>query len=176
MAGALDGQRLALLAVDAEHHPAEDWRCRVVHVHGGHARADQRLDRALDQVLPGLGEYGDPDVVGDAVTFDQLAHEVEIGLAGGREPDLDLLVAHPHQHVEHGPLAGRAHRVDQCLVAVPQVGGQPARRGGDRLAWPGPVRQVYRAERGVAVAGHATGGLLYSHWWTAPSYRAGSRR
>src|SRR5262252_1161009 len=38
-----------------------------------------------------------------------------------------------------------------------------------------PSRRSVDSQRG-AVAGHATGGLLYSHWWTAPSYRAGSRR
>src|SRR5689334_10135659 len=81
VAGALDGERLALLAVDTEYHPAEDRGGGVVHVHRGHARTGQRLDRALDQVLPGLGEYRDPDVIGDAVLFDQLADEVEIGLA-----------------------------------------------------------------------------------------------
>ncbi len=89
------------------------------------------------------------------------ADEVKVGLAGGREADLDLLVAHPHQQVEHGALAGRAHRVDQRLVAVPQVGGQPAGRRGDGLAGPGPVGQVDGRERGVAMAGHAAGLLMY---------------
>ena len=98
-------------------------------------------------------------------SVDQAADEVEVGLARRREPDLDLLVAHPHQQVEHGALAGRAHRVDQRLVAVAQVGGQPARRGGDRLAGPGPVRQAYGRNGGVAVAGHTAGDcVLYSHW------------
>src|SRR5580693_5026612 len=159
--GALDGERLALLAVDTEYHPAEYRGGRVVQVHGGQPRADQRLDRALDQVLPGLGKHGDPDIVGDMAALDQLAHEVEVGLARGREPDLDLLVAHPHQQVEHLVLAGRAHRVDQGLVAVPEIGRQPARGLRDRPARPGAVRQLDRLERGVTVTGHAAGLRLY---------------
>ena len=71
-------------------------------------------------------------------SLDQLADEVEVGLAGGGKSDLDLLVAHPHQQVEHLVLAGRGHRVDQRLVAVAQIGGQPARRPGDHFA--GQVR------------------------------------
>src|SRR5437667_11445318 len=35
----------------------------------------------------------------------------------------DLLVPHPDQQLEHRVLAGRAHRVDQRLVAVPEIGG-----------------------------------------------------
>src|SRR5271157_31234 len=161
VAGALDGQRLALLAVDAEHYPAEYRRGGVVQVHGGQARPAQRLDRALDQVLPGLGEHGDPDIVGDAVALDQLAHEVEVGLARGREPDLDLLVAHPHQQVEHLVLAGRAHRVDQRLVAVPEIGRQPARGLRDGPGGPGAVGQLDRLERRVAMTRHATRLLMY---------------
>jgi hypothetical protein len=70
------------------------------------------------------------------------ADEVEVGLAGGREADLDLLVAHADQQVEHLALARRGHRVDQRLVAVPQVGGEPARRDGDAVVRPGAVGDV----------------------------------
>ena len=76
---------------------------------------------------------------------------------GRGEADLDLLVAHPDQEVEHLQLAGRAHRVDERLVAVAQVGGQPARRLGDRPRRPGAVGQVDRREGAVALDGHAAG-------------------
>ena len=61
----------------------------------------------------------------------------------------------PDQEVEHLALAGGAHRVDQRLVAVAQVGGQPARRFGDGPAGPGAVGQVERLERRVTMTGHA---------------------
>ena len=67
-------------------------------------------------------------VVGYLAGLDQFADEVEVGLARGGEADLDLLVTHPDEQVEHRVLADDVHRVDQRLVAVAQVGGQPARR------------------------------------------------
>ena len=126
--GAADRDVLDLVLAGVEHHAAEQRGQRVVEVDVGVVDADQRLHGALDQVLTGLGQHRDGDVLGDPVLLDQLADEVEVGLARAREADLDLLVAHPHQQVEHRHLARRCHRVDQRLVAVAQVGGQPARR------------------------------------------------
>ena len=59
----------------------------------------------LDQRLAGLGQHLDRDVVRDQVLLDELADEVEVGLGRRREADLDLLVAHAHQQVEHPQLA-----------------------------------------------------------------------
>ena len=160
--GALHRERHALRPVHAEHHPAEQRRCRVVHVHRGAGGADQRLHRPLDQLVPRLGQHGDLHVIGDEMAFDEAADEVEVRLARGREADLDLLVPHPYQQVEHGPLAGRAHRVDQRLVAVPQVRGQPARGSRDGPAGPAAVGQVNGLERDVALTGHPAGLLLHA--------------
>ena len=154
--GALDSQLFGLRPVVAEHHPAEHRRSRVVQVHRGPGRPGQRLHGSLDELVPGLGQHRNLHVVGDPAALDEAADEVEVSLAGRRETDLDLLVAHPDQQVEHGPLAGRAHRVDERLVAVPEVGGQPPGGRRDALAGPGPVGQVHRAERGVPLAGHTT--------------------
>ena len=87
-------------------------------MHDGARRADQRLVGALDQLVPALREHLDGDVVGDEIFLDQLAHEIEVGLARGREPDLDLLEAHRHEGLEHATLADRVHRIDERLVAV----------------------------------------------------------
>ena len=38
------------------------------------------------------------------------------------ETDLDLLVAHLHQEVEHLVFAGRGHRIDQRLIAITKIG------------------------------------------------------
>jgi hypothetical protein len=104
-----------------------------------------------------LGEHLDRDVVGYQVVLDELADEVEVGLAGRREADLDLLVAHPDQQLEHPPLAVGCHRVDQRLVAVPQVDGAPARSPGGHGLGPGAVGQRDRGEGGVAVDRHPRG-------------------
>ena len=155
--GASGGHGDALGLVDTEHHAAEELRGRVVQVDVGALDADQRLRRARDEVLAGLGEDGDLNVVGDAVLDDQLADEVEVGLRGGREADLDLFVAQLDEQVEHLHLAGRGHRVDERLVAVAEVGRQPAGSVGDLLGGPGTVGDIDRLERPVAVERHRAG-------------------
>ena len=65
---------------------------------------------------------------GHEVLLDERAHEVEVGLARGGEPDLDLAVAHLHEELEHPQLALRVHRLDEGLVAVAQVDAAPRRR------------------------------------------------
>ena len=152
--GAADRDVLDLVLAGVEDHPPEQRRQRVVEVDVGSGYADQRLHAALDQVLSGLGQHRDRDVVGDPAALDQLADEAEVGLAGGREADLDLLVAHPDQELEHLQLAGRRHRVDERLVAVAQVGREPPRSLGDHGVRPGPVGQVDRGERAVALDRH----------------------
>ena len=128
--------------VQAEHDPALQCRRRVVEVDDGPLGPADRLERALDQMLAALGQDLDRHVVRDQVLLDELADEVVVGLAGRRETDLDLLVAHPDQQVEHAPLAFRRHRVDQGLVAVAQVDRAPARGGLDALTRPLPVGQL----------------------------------
>ena len=95
---------------------------------------------------------------GMASVVDDLADEVEVGLARGREADLDLLVAHADEQLEHAPLAGGAHGVDQGLVAVAQVDRAPQRCLRDPRVRPGAVGQGYGldqlVERLVAVDGH----------------------
>ena len=157
--GAADRDVLDLVLAGVEDDPAEQRRQRVVEVDVGVVHADQRVHGALDEVLARLGQHRDRDVLGDLVALDQLAHEVEVGLAGAGEADLDLLVAHPDQELEHLHLAGRAHRVDQRLVAVTQVGREPARRLGDGARRPGAVGQVDRRERAVAVDRHPAAAL-----------------
>ena len=101
-----------------------------------------RLEGALDQVLAALRQHLDRDVVGDQVALDQLPDEVEVGLARGRESDLDLLVAHRHEQREHASLALGGHRIDQRLVAVAKIDGAPAGRGFEPTARPLAVGQI----------------------------------
>ena len=110
-------------------------------MHDGPGCAFARHERALDQLGPALGQHLDGDVVGNRTGGDDLADEVEVGLAGRRESDLDLLVAHADQQVEHAALAGRAHRVDQRLVAVTQIHRAPQGGAGDDAVGPAAVGQ-----------------------------------
>ena len=61
--------------------------------------------------LAALREHDDRDVVRDQLVVDQRAHEVEVGLRGGREPDLDLLEARSR------PAAGTCGACGRCPSA-----------------------------------------------------------
>ena len=125
-----------------------------------------RLVGAVDERLAGLGQHLDGDVIGDQVLLNERAHEVEVSLRCAGEPDLDLLVTHLHQEVEHDALALRAHRVDESLVAVAEVDCAPARGLCDALRRPRAVAQVdddLLVERLVLVNRHARGGLVVLH-------------
>ena len=95
------GDVLDPVAVQAENDPTLQGRRGVVQVHDRLLGAADRLIGALDQVVPGLGQHLDDDVIRDAALLDQHPDEVEVGLAGAGESDLDLLVAHAHQQLEH---------------------------------------------------------------------------
>ena len=139
--GPLEGDVDDALAVGAEDDVALEDARRVVEVHDRALGADDRLVGPRDEGVPGLGEHLDRDIVGDQVVVDEAAHEVEVGLTGAGEPDLDLLVAHANEQVEHDALALGAHRVDEGLVTVAQIHGAPTGRMGDVLRRPGAVRQ-----------------------------------
>ena len=117
-------------------------------------RAGQRLEGALDQLLPALDEHLDGDVVGDQVLLDDLALEVEVGLRGGGEPDLDLLEADLDQGTEQLQLALGVHGVDQRLVPVTQVDAGPARCPVALAIRPGPVGQDERSVGAVELERH----------------------
>src|SRR6185503_8104939 len=122
--------------------------------------AAQTLEGAQNQIRAGLGEYLNGDVVRDEALLDQLAHEVEVGLRGGREADLDFLEADAHEVLEHAALARGIHRLDQCLVAVTQVDTAPGWRSGDRARRPGAVGNRDRSKRSVLLRGRALHGYL----------------
>ena len=137
----------------------------------------QALVGALDQLGPALRQDLDRDVVGDEVLLDELADEVEVGLARRREADLDLLEAHLHDRLEHPQLAGRVHRVDERLVAVAEVDRAPPGRLLDRPARPGAVaRAAPRAARngrylsnGIVLGVTLSGGMVVPFgWWPRP--------
>src|SRR6185312_3643189 len=100
------------------------------------------------------------DVIRDEALLDQLAHEVVVGLGGGREADLDFLEADAHELLEHPALACGIHRLDQRLVAVAQIDTAPRGRGGDRARWPGAVGYGNRSERSVFFRGCTVHGSL----------------
>jgi hypothetical protein len=119
--GPLDRDALDAFAVEPEDDASLQLRHRVVEMDDRARCALDRLERALDQVLARLRQHDDGDVGGDQLLLDQLAREVEVGLGGRGEADLDLLEPEVHEQVPHAPLARAVHRVHEGLVAVAQV-------------------------------------------------------
>ena len=143
--------------VGTKYHAALQDRRRVVEVHDRARRAFTRQERAFDQLGPALRQHLDGDIVGDGALGDDFADEVEVGLARGWEADLDLLVAHADEQVEHAALAARAHRVYQRLVAVAEVDGTPHRGPVDDLFRPGAVKRNRHWARCRTPARHLVG-------------------
>ena len=77
---AVHGDVLDAVLVEPEDHATLQRGRGVVEVHDRLLGAADRLEGALDQVLARLGQHLDDHVVGDQVFFDELAHEVEVGL------------------------------------------------------------------------------------------------
>ena len=175
--GALEGDVDDALLAHPEHDAALQHRGRVVEVHDRLLRAADGVEGALDEVVTALGEHLDRHVVGHVAAVDELAAEVEVGLAGAGEADLDLLVAHLHEQLEHAHLALGVHRVDEGLVAVAQVDRAPARGLGHHLVGPGAVGHVdleLLLERHVLLGRHARGLLGVDHWSASFTLRRGS--
>ena len=150
------------LAVVAEDDPALQLADRVVEVHDRARNALERDERPIDQVLPALHEDDDRDVVRDQLLVDERAHEVEVGLRGRREPDLDLLEPELDQQPEQATLAVDVHRVDQRLVPVAEIDGDPLRRSLEPAVGPGAVRQLDGRDT------DGSGGRAWSWGRTAP--------
>ena len=128
------GKLLDAGLVLAEHDLALQHGHGIVEVHDGALGALQALVGLANQMLAGLGEHDDGDIVRNELTLDQHADEVVIGFGSRREADLDLLEAHRHEQIPETQLALGIHRVDESLVAVTQIDGAPTRRTLQSLA------------------------------------------
>ena len=137
------------LAAHAEDDVAPGGADRVVEMDDRRARAVEAGEAGADQVLAALREDLHGHIVGNTAGMDQRLDEIELGRARAGEADFDLLHPDFDQQVEETVLLHRVHRVDDRLVAVAQVGREPARRGGDRAAGPLPVGQGHLGEGGV---------------------------
>ncbi|MCY1529305.1 hypothetical protein D9M68_644400 [compost metagenome] len=138
-----------LVFVHAEHHAAHHGGHRVVEVDDGARCTLQGFEGAFDEVVARLREHLDRHVVGNAVFFDELAHEVEFDLRRRGKADFDFLEADGHEGFEHAHLARDVHGLDQGLVAIAQVRRQPDRGLGQHGIGPGAVLETDRGECAV---------------------------
>ena len=159
--------------LDAGHVLAEDdaplqLAGGIVEMHDRAVGAFERLESAGDQFWPALHEHLQVDIVRHIALLDAPAGKVEIGLRCRRKADLDFLEAHIEQQRQHARLALVAHRIDQRLIAVPEIDRAPDRRLFDTLRRPCAVGQVDQRIRLIfdgglrhAMAGTDSCGLVH---------------
>ena len=148
----LDGQCLDGLAVRAEHHPALQLGGGIVHMDDGTAHAAQGSERLFHQLLAGLHQHLDSEIVRDQLLFDQFTAEGIVGLGGGGKADLDLPKTNLHQQIEQTTLALAVQGLDQGLIAIAQVDAAPCRGPGDDLVGPGAILERHDG-KGAIFAG-----------------------
>ena len=98
--GTVGGDLLDLFLALMEHLLTLGHGGGVVEVDDCAGRTLDGLEGAADDVVAALGQHLHGDIVGDHILLDEGAQELVLGLAGGREADLDLLEADPDQHLE----------------------------------------------------------------------------
>lgn len=101
--------------------------------------APHRLNGAPDKVFAARREDLEPHVVGDSAgSFNQSPSEVEVGLRGGRERDLDFLVANSNEHLEHAPFLIAV--LEFCERAWSESGSLKVQffRLGEKIPWGQP--------------------------------------
>lgn len=156
-----DGQIGDLVPLHPEDDAAKQRSRCVVEMNDRLARPLQRFEGAGNQILARLGEHLNRYVIGNPIVLDQGAHEVEFGLGRRRKSDLDFLEPGGEQHVVEAQLAFDIHRIGKRLIAVTQIGGQPAGRFREPVGRPFAILQVNgRNERTIFDFGIGQHGVI----------------
>ena len=121
----------------SEYLPALDRRYGIIQVHDRAGGASDRLVCPPYDMLPGLCQYLNRDIVRYQILLDQCPAEQVLRLGSSRKSDLDLLKPHPHQKVEIAELLVQVHGNNQRLISVTQIHAAPQRRRFD-MVLPGP--------------------------------------
>ena len=133
----------------AEHHAPLRRRRRIIHVNDDLLRADERLHRALDQILARLHEHLEPDIIQRALFFNEPAVERKLGVRRRGKADFDFLETDFDERLKQFQFLRHVHRHGERLVAVAQIHAAPARRVREDAVGPLPVGQVDRRERTI---------------------------
>jgi G:T-mismatch repair DNA endonuclease (very short patch repair protein) len=113
-----------------------------------------RLNCAFDEILSTGRKDLEPDIIGNGIGgLDQTSRKVKVGLRRRRKRHLNLLVAQLAQHLEVLPFLLASHWVNQALVAIAKVCGEPSRCFVNGLVGPLSVRKVQRLELLVFLGG-----------------------
>ena len=171
----LQGDIQHALLILVEHHATLQNGGRVVEVHNRLRCALNRLKSAGNQVLTSLHQNLNGHIRRNVAVLNESAHKIKVSLRRRRETNLNFLVTHLHQQLEHRKLTVGVHGINQRLVAVTQIHCAPARSLLNDLIRPGAVRQINNnllVERAVLVYRHGAGLLVVFHdefLWVGPS-------
>ena len=112
--------------IHVEHDAPLQFRGGVVEVEDGIGCAVECLDRARDQLRPGLAEHLHGDLGRHHVALDDVPDEIEVRLRRGGESHLDLHEADFEQQLVKAQFLVHVHRIDQRLVAIAQIDAAPS--------------------------------------------------
>ena len=96
----------------------------------------------FDKMLSCLNKHLYCHIIGNVVALNQLTAYFVISFRGGRKTDFNFFKAHFAKSMEELEFFFKVHRVDKCLVAVPQVNTAPCRCLGDYIVRPLTVGKI----------------------------------
>src|SRR5271154_390207 len=108
-----------------------------------------RCEGASDQILAGLRQNLDGDVLWNAIFVNETADKIEISAGSRGETDLDFLKSHGNQRIKEAAFTLRSHRLDERLIAVAKIDAAPDRRPRGCCTGPAPVGQLNRRKRAI---------------------------
>ena len=87
----------------------------------------QRFKGLLNDMLSGLGQHLNGDILGNHIALNQCTDKIVLCIGGGREAHFNLLKSDLNQHLKERQLVLQAHGINQCLITVTQVYTTPDR-------------------------------------------------
>ena len=85
------------------------------------------LKGSADNMLSGLCQHLNRDIIRNQIFIDQLSQKFKFRLACCRKADFNFLEANLDKQLEKLDFFIQTHRYDQCLIAIPQIHTAPLR-------------------------------------------------
>ena len=111
----------------AEYLLALNRGCGIIKVNDCLPAALQSLIGFFNDMLTGLRQHLNCNVIRNQILFNQRAAEIILRFRCRRKADLDFLEADSHQFPEKLQFFAKAHRGNKCLIAVTQIDAAPGR-------------------------------------------------
>src|ERR1700720_4062432 len=105
----------------------------------GTVTSPNRCEGASDQILAGLRQNLDGDVLWNAIFVNETADKIEISAGSRGETHLDFFKSHGPKRIKESSATPRAHLLDERLIAVAKIDAAPDRGPSDCCAGPAPI-------------------------------------